>query len=399
MNETIRHVMLREIADRKIPISLGKKCPVKCAFCYELDHSYRNTFDVPLTGQEEWRFILDTIRAMPDQDGESWVWGGNEYMEWTDLFLHPRALDWMEEFLETTNKKITMFTVGYVEPRRMNLLAERFPGRINFELSVITLQDVRKKLMPNAPTVSQVLEILDGPAVTSANFYSFGQGTMSDDANTISRINSQCALWVGCLTPLKFIDEKTAKLMRNGEQYLSIEARKMYDADLPNAQMLHTQSYITAFLNRKKIVKVFDACELEKKDDVVVSKSLYRILTLLRKNRARYLYVPNYTLGGDSDCSTLLTFEDIARRLKNQTQIYLPKVIMEKSSYDEQDIAGVRFDDFKGRFPKIRFKVLHKISTHFSNRKLYEKGYLKNYVEDYLDNPLARKFEAVPVPN
>ena len=107
MDETIRQVMLREIADRKIPISLGKKCPVKCAFCYELDHSYRKTYDVPLTSPEEWRFIINTIRSTPDSQGDSWVWGGNEYMEWTDLFLHPRALDWMEEFLETTHKKIT----------------------------------------------------------------------------------------------------------------------------------------------------------------------------------------------------------------------------------------------------------------------------------------------------
>ena len=399
MNETIKQVMLREIADRKIPISLGKKCPVKCAFCYELDHSYRNTFDVPLTSQKEWQFILDTIRAIPDSEDESWVWGGNEYMEWTDLFLHPRALDWMEEFLETTKKKITVFTVGYVEPKRMNRLAERFPGRINFELSVITLQDVRKKLMPNAPTVNQVLEILDGPAVTSANFYSFGPATMSEDAKTIAKINSQCAIWVGCLTPLKYIDNDTAELMRYGEKHLALEARKMYELDLSNAQMLHTQSYITAFLNRKKIIKVFDACELEKKDHVVVSKSLYRILTLFRRNRARYLYVPNDTLGGDSDCSTLLTFADITKRLTNQTQVYLPKVIMEKAAYEEQDIAGVSFEGFKGSFPKIRFKVLHKVSTHFSNRKLYEKGYVKNYVEDYLHNPLARKFEAIPVPN
>ena len=54
-------------------------------------------------------------------------------------------------------------------------------------------------------------------------------------------------------------------------------------------------------LNRKKIIKVFDACELDKKDTVVVSKSLYRVLTLLRRNRAKFLYVPNDMLGGDSD--------------------------------------------------------------------------------------------------
>ena len=253
--------------------------------------------------------------------------------------------------------------------------------------------------MPRGPTVQQVLEILDGPAVTSANFYSFGRGTMSEDAKTISKINPQVVLWLGCLTALKYIDQETTSLMREGRKHLPDEAKKIYFANLPNDQMIHTESYITAFLNRKKIMTVFDACGLEKKDTVVVSKSIYRILQLFRRNRARYLYVPNATLGGDSDCTTLLTFSDIASRLTNQTQVYLPKVVIEKSSREEKDISGFDFEDFKMKFPRTRFKVLHKINNRMSNRKLYEKGYLKNYVEDYLNNPLSKKFEAVSVPN
>ena len=44
-----------------------------------------------------------------------WCLGGNEYMEWTDLFLHPKAMEWVEDFLTFTDKNITFFTVGYVQ--------------------------------------------------------------------------------------------------------------------------------------------------------------------------------------------------------------------------------------------------------------------------------------------
>ena len=53
------NVLRKEIKDRKIPISLGKTCPVKCTFCYEQDISYRQTFDMPLTTQEDWEFIFN----------------------------------------------------------------------------------------------------------------------------------------------------------------------------------------------------------------------------------------------------------------------------------------------------------------------------------------------------
>ena len=397
--EFLQEVMRREIRDRKIPLSLGKTCPVKCTFCYEMDHSYRQTFDMPLTTQEDWEFILKEIQAFPTRATESWVLGGNEYMEWTDLALHPKAMDWIEEFLEKTDKNIIMFSVGYFDPKRINRLAEKFPGRINFELSVITLGSYRKQLMPKGPTVNQVLEVLDGPAVTSANFYSFGPGTMSEDARTIAKINKNCLLWMGCLTPLKYIDEKTTALMRQGKRYLADESKRIYEMNLPNVQMIHTESDITSFLNRNKIIKTFDACELDKKDWIVMAGNVYRVLQMFRRGRARFLYVPNETLGGDSDCTTLLTFSDVAKRITNQRVVHLPRVIMEKSSNDERDISGVSFDEFKERFPRVRFKVLNKVNSDLSNKKLYEKGYLKNYVEDYLRNPLSKKFEAIAHPN
>ncbi len=398
--QTLRNILSTEIRDRKIPISLGKTCPVKCTFCYEKDHSYRNTMDVPRTTQEDWEFILGEIKKYPTHEDESWVLGGNEYMEWTDIPLHPKTLDWIEEFLDTTDKKITMFTVGYVDPVRINKLAERHPGRINFELSVITLAEPRKQLMPNGPAVDQVLKILDGPAVTSANFYSLGPRTMSEDARRIAAVNPNCLLWMGCLTPLKYIDPDTTALMRYGKKFLPDEARRIYDMNLPNITMIHTESDITAFLNRKKILKVFDTCELDKKDTVVMAGNVYKILTLFRRNRARFLYVPNATLGGDSNCTTLLTFSDIARRMSDQRRVYIPRVVMERAVRgEEKDIAGYSFDDFKARFPRCTFKVLNRVNSNLSNKKLYEKGYLKNYVEDYLGEPLSKRFEAMPQPN
>lgn len=392
-------VFRAEMRDRKIPLSLGKTCPVKCTFCYEKDHSYRTTYDVPLTTQEHWDFILNEIRNYPTRKNENWIIGGNEYMEWTDLFLHPRVMHWLEEFLDTTDKAITMFTVGYVKPSEINRLAEKYPGRINFELSVITLGRQRKNLMPNGPTAKQVMEILDGPAVTSANFYSFGPSTMSEDARIISRINKDCFLWMGCLTPLKYIDPETTALMRLGKRFLPQETRSIYELDLPNEMMIQTESDITAFLNRHKILKVFDACEVEKRDTVVMAGNVYKILTMFRRNRARFLYVPNATLGGDSNCSSLLTFSDVARRLNGQTRVFLPKVIMERTSNDNRDIAGESYDDFQARFPRCQFKVLHKVNSKLSNKKLYEKGYLKNYYQDCLQNPLYNKFELVPLPH
>lgn len=397
-SEVLYNVLRQEIKERKIPLSLGKTCPVKCAFCYEKDHSYRPTIDAPMTTQEHWEFILREIQKAPTRENEAWLLGGNEYMEWTDLFLHPKAMDWLEEFLDTTDKKVMFFTVGYARPERINRLALKYPGRIDFELSVITLGDARKKLMPHGPSVQQVLQILDGPSVTSANFYSLGPDTMSADAKIISRVNPRCVLWMGCLTPLKYIDEPTSELMRTGRRYLAQEAEKILEAAPPNMLQLHTESYITAWLNRKKILKTFDACELEKHDWVVVSGNVYRILNMFRRNRARYLYVPNAALGGDSDCTTLLTFEDVAKRLNGQSMVYLPKVIMEHPSGVERDIAGVTFEEFKTWFPRKRFRVLHRVNTTLSNTKLYEKGYVKNYIEDYVRNPLTKKYEQVALP-
>jgi hypothetical protein len=339
-----RQVLIREMDAGKIPLSLGRDCPVKCEFCYELDHSYRETLDPPKTSDEDWKFILEYISRKPTDPTQFWCLGGNEFMEWTDLFLHPKAMEWVEDFLKYTDKSIQFFTVGFVHVPKIHQLAAQYPGRINFELSVITLSDYRQRLMPHAPSVKHLMKVLDGPAVSSANFYAFDQYTMSKDAATISAINQQCVLWMGTLTPVRGLKEETASLMRQGRKFLPEEATRIYHLGLPNLQTIHTESYTTAFLSRRRIVSLFDSLELQKKDTVVMAGSVHKILTMFRKNRAKFLYVPNALLSGDSDCTVLLTFDDIARRLTTEKVVHVPKCIMQSGRGPYTDITGVSLE-------------------------------------------------------
>lgn len=391
-----REVLKREMDAGKIPLSLGKKCPVECDFCYELDHSYRETQDPPKTTQDDWEFILNYINSKPTDPMQFWCLGGNEYMEWTDLFLHPKAMEWVEDFLKHTDKNITFFTVGFVHVPKIHQLAAQYPGRINFELSVITLSKYRQQLMPHAPSERHLIKVLDGPAVASANFYSFDEHTMSKDAETISRINQKCILWMGCLTPVRGLKEDTAALMRQGRKYLPVEAERIYEAGYPNATTIHTEAYVTAFLNRKRIVSAFDSLELEKKDTVVMAGSVYKILNMYRRKRARFLHVPNAMLEGDSDCTVLLTFDDIRRCLTNEKRIHVPKSVMESGRGSYMDIMGVTLEEFTKK-TGVKVKVLHKIDTKFANTRLYRNGTLQNFVEDYVRNPSASSYEALPL--
>ena len=392
-----RDVLRREMDAGKIPLSLGRDCPVKCEFCYELDHSYRETLDPPKTTDEDWKYILDYISKKPTDPKQFWCLGGNEFMEWTDLFLHPKAMEWVEDFLKYTDKSIQFFTVGFVHVPKIHQLVAQYPGRINFELSVITLSDYRQRLMPHAPSVKHLMKVLDGPAVSSANFYAFDANTMSKDAMEISKINQKCVLWMGTLTPVRGLKEETASLMRQGRKHLAEEALRIYDAALPNLQTIHTEAYITAFLSRKRIISLFDSLELDKKDTLVTGWSVSKILSMYRKNKARVLYVPNAMLSGDSDCTVLLTFDDIARRLTTEKVIHVPKCIMQSGRGPYTDITGVTLDQFTEK-TGVRVKVLHKVDTRFANEQLYRNGSLQNYVENYIRNPLVQSYEALPRP-
>ena len=266
---------------RKLPLSLGKTCPVKCEFCYELDHSYRETLEPPKTSQEDWEFMLDYINQKPTDPQQFWCLGGNEYMEWTDLFLHPKAMEWVEDFLRFTDKNLTFFTVGFVHVPKIHQLAAQYPGRINFELSVITMGRYRQQLMPHAPAVKHLMKVLDGPAVSSANFYAFDEHTMSDDAIAIASVNSKCVLWMGVSHARSRIKrrDRCASCGR-GVRICRLKRNACTMTGLPNLQTIHTEAPITAFLNRKRIVSLFDSLELEKKDTLVMGRSVHKILPL-----------------------------------------------------------------------------------------------------------------------
>jgi hypothetical protein len=130
---------------------------------------------------------------------------------------------------------------------------------------------------------------------------------------------------------------------------------------------------------------------------VVMAKSVYKILTMYRKNRARFLYVPNATLGGDSDCTILLTFEDIIKRLNGEKVVHLPKCIMESPRGNDCDISGVTLEEFKSK-AKCAVRILGKLNSKVADKKLWEHGYLSTYVRDYLGNPASKEFEQIPVP-
>ena len=66
--------------------------------------------------------------------------------------------------------------------------------------------------------------------------------------------------------------------MRGGRKYLPEEAVRIYEKGLPNIQTIQTEAPITAFMNRRRIVSAFDSLELEKRDTVVMAKSVYKVL-------------------------------------------------------------------------------------------------------------------------
>jgi hypothetical protein len=127
-----------------------------------------------------------------------------------------------------------------------------------------------------------------------------------------------------------------------------------------------------------------------------MAKSVYRILTMYRKNRARFLCVPNATLGGDSDCTILLTFDDILKRLNGEKVIHLPKVVVESPRGNDCDISGVPLEEFEAK-ARCKVRILHKVNTKLADMKLWQHGYLSQYIRDYLSNPVSREFEQIPI--
>ena len=101
-------------------------------------------------------------------------------------------------------------------------------------------------------------------------------------------------------------------------------------------------------------------------------------------------------LQGDSDCTVLLTFDDIRQRLTNEKRIHIPKSVMESGRGAYMDIMGVTLEEFTKK-TGVKVRVLHKIDTKFTNTRLYRNGTLKNFVEDYVRNHSTSSYEALPL--
>ena len=106
--------------------------------------------------------------------------------------------------------------------------------------------------------------------------------------------------------------------------------------------------------------------------------------------------MPNTTLGGDSDCTILLTFDDILKRLNGEKVVHLPKAVIESPRGNDCDISGMTLGEFEAK-ARCKVRVLHKVNTKLADRKLWEHGYLSTYVREYLSNPVTKEYEQVPV--
>ena len=173
---------------------------------------------------------------------------------------------------------------------------------------------------------------------------------------------------------------------------------RLYEKGLPNIQTIQTEAPITAFMNRRRIVSAFDSLELEKRDTVVMAKSVYKVLNMYRKNRAKYLH--------GAECHArrrfrLLRAADVRRHrallINGHKRIHIPKCMMQSGRGLYTDIGGVTLEQFMKK-TGVKATVLHKIDTKFANKLLWRNCLLKNYVEDYVRNPLVQSFESLPVP-
>ena len=311
----------------KIPLSLGRECPVKCEFCYELDHSYRETLDPPKTTDEDWKFILDYISKKPTDPKQFWCLGGNEYMEWTDLFLHPKAMEWVEDFLTYTDKSIQFFTVGFVYVPKIHQLVAQFAGADQLRVVGHHAERLWPPLMPHAPSIKHLLKVLDGPAVSSANFYAFDAHTMSKDAVTIFVHQPEVCALDGHADARARVERGHGRSDAAGAEAFAGRSARIYDAGCPTSRQFIPKPIRPRFSNRKPIVSLFDSLELEKKDTVVMAASVSNPEPVPEEPRQVPLCAER-----DAERHRLCifsAFDDIARRLTKEKVVHIPKCVMQ----------------------------------------------------------------------
>ena len=284
--------------------------------------------------------------------------------------------------LTYTDKNITFFTVGFVHvPRSINW--RTYPGRINFELSVITLSDYRQRLMPHAPSVKHLMKVLDGPAVSSANFYAFDAHDVERCGDDLERsIRRLCCGW----EPHAGAGLKRRRpLMRQGRKYLPEEAQRIYEAGCrisrrsipkPTRRLSEPETDRRAFSIHSSWRKGYDRDGVERlQDPEHVSEEPREIPLCAERDVER-----RFRLHGPAD------LRRHCPRLTREKVVHIPKCVMQSGRGPYSDITGVTLEQFMKK-TGVKVKVLHKIDTRFANEQLYRNGSLRNYVESYVRIP------------
>ena len=181
----------------------------------------------------------------------------------------------------------------------------------------------------------------------------------------------------------------------SGRKFLPEEATRIYHFRIAQSPDHSYGVPYDGVLSRRRIVSLFDSLELEKKDTVVMAGGPQNPDHVSKESR-EISYVPMPCWSGDSDCTVLLTFDDIARRLTKERPSTSRNASCSRGAAPILDITGVSLKQFTKRL--VCVKVLHKIDTRFANQQLYRHGSLQNYVEQYLNHPMRPAYEAIPRP-
>ena len=129
--------------------------------------------------------------------------------------------------------------------------------------------------MPHAPSVKHLMKVLDGPAVSSANFYAFDHHTMSNDAEKISKINQKMRAVDGMPDAGAGDQRSDGGADAAGEGNIWPEKPSaVYEKGLPNMQTIHTEAPDHGIHEPQTDRESFDSLEFEKRDTVVMAKSV-----------------------------------------------------------------------------------------------------------------------------
>ena len=148
-----RQVLIREMEAGKIPLSLGvivrSSASSATSWTIPTERPSIRPRRAMRIGPSSWIISRSNRPTQPSSGALAVMssWNG------PTSFCIPRRWNGSRTF-SATDKNLQFFTVGFVHVPKIHQLTAQFPGRINFELSVITLSDYRQRLMPHAPSVN-----------------------------------------------------------------------------------------------------------------------------------------------------------------------------------------------------------------------------------------------------